>query len=280
MLVVTLMVLFVGCGGNGDSAPSNSINTPSSTDGSEPSQNENPQGGGTLGQVFDNAVRNFVEDDYDSSLSFDTLAREPDTFSGELVKYTGRVLQIIPFSDGDGSVYRIAVNGNSDDVIRVEAYEESVVDLLLEGDMANVYGVVYGEDSYTAVSGATIYLPCIIAVKIEEVDTSNLIEYINEPFTVTELSYRGEVRHRTTIESFVITSVELSYSGDFRVNCEVIGKVDGYDYLRIEVKCYDEDEFILGSKTVSSSVADGERFKINESFYAPEGTVKIEFVKD
>lgn len=285
-VVLILLVQLSACsGGNSPSPSSNSPSSGASSSAAPPATTTPPAK--TPEPVQEDifiisareALADFIEDDYDSTLSYDALARNTDDYRGKLVRYSGRVLQISPITDS--TVYRVAVDGNSSNVLWAEAIGTSMVDAILNDDMVVVYGVVHEETSYEATSGARIYLPSVLAVRIEKVDTSSLIEHTNEPFTITEVTSRGEIRRRTTVESFEITSVESPRSsGDIKVSVQVIGQVDGYDYLRVEVKCYDEDGFILGTKTVSSSVSDGERFKIDDYFYAPAGTVRIEIIKD
>ncbi|MCL2036053.1 MAG: hypothetical protein FWG83_01530 [Oscillospiraceae bacterium] len=106
------------------------------------------------------------------------------------------------------------------------------------------------------------------------------IGYINEPFTITELyNYSGEIRRFTAIESIRITEVE-ERTTNTRLTFEIIGVVEGSDSLRVEVKCYDSDGFIMTTGTLSGSVSEGERFRVSDYIYVPADTARIEFVKD
>ena len=102
------------------------------------------------------------------------------------------------------------------------------------------------------------------------------IDYVNEPFTITTS------RSTTTIESIRITSVENSTIKSWVIGFEIIGVVEGANALSMEVKCYDKDDFFIGTLSLrgSPSVADGERFKVQSSIWAPWETTRIEFVTD
>ncbi len=116
-------------------------------------------------------VQKAVEDEakksqYESGYTYDQLARNPDTYIGELAKITGKVLQ----ADSAGSdlyYIRLAMNSSYDTVIFV-TYSKGTIDYrLLEDDIITVYGTCMGVYSYEAVSGATITIPWIYADMIE-----------------------------------------------------------------------------------------------------------------
>ncbi len=107
-----------------------------------------------------------MKDKYNNGYTYDQLARNPDTYTGELAKVTGKVLQAD--SAGSDTYYmRLAMNSNYDTVIFI-TYSQDVIDYrLLEGDIVSVYGTCMGLYSYEAVSGATITIPWIHADNIE-----------------------------------------------------------------------------------------------------------------
>lgn len=102
------------------------------------------------------------------------------------------------------------------------------------------------------------------------------IAYVNEPFTITT------PYSITKIESIEIISVEDTTINSWEINFEIIGVVEGGDTLNMEIKCYDKDNFFIGTEELRafSYVADGEKFKVKASIWATEKTVRIEFVKD
>ncbi|MBR1780519.1 MAG: hypothetical protein IJ751_03850, partial [Oscillospiraceae bacterium] len=74
---------------------------------------------------------------YDTGITYDQLARTPDDYVGELVKFTGSVVQV---TEGDGLVgIRFAINGNYDQIIYCE-YESTIVSSrVLEDDYITIY---------------------------------------------------------------------------------------------------------------------------------------------
>ena len=103
--------------------------------------------------------------EYNSGYTYDQLARNPDTYKGQKIKITGKVLQ----ADTSGSTCyaRVAMNSSYDTVIFV-TYDSSLLGYrLLEDDQIAVYGTSYGVYSYEAVSGASITIPWIHADIIE-----------------------------------------------------------------------------------------------------------------
>lgn len=102
---------------------------------------------------------------YDSGITYEQVSREPKTYIGKKVKFSGKVLQV---SKSDSSVHlRIAVNDNYKNVILVE-YDPSISSKnVLEDDKITVSGTFGGEISYKATSGATISVPGMIAKHID-----------------------------------------------------------------------------------------------------------------
>jgi len=170
---------------------------------------------GDLLAVFSNAAANFTEDDFNSQLSFDTLARTTDEFIGALVSYTGRVIQAVPSEDS--LIYRIAVDGNLNNIIWAEAIMEgSIVDTIIENDTVVLHGMVFGQTSYETVLGATMHLPGIIVVKIE----------------------RAPDKEYTFDDPFVFDGLEFTFHSDFEwvtVNSR-LSDLDGADVIRVPVE--------------------------------------------
>ena len=64
------------------------------------------------------------------------------------------------------------------------------------------------------------------------------------------------------------------------IEFEIIGMVEVGSYLSIEIKCYDKDDFLLGTEEIFTSVVDDERFKLEKRISPPKNTVRNEFIKD
>lgn len=223
-------------------------------------------------------VETLTRDDY-GAMEFDSLAREADSFKGENMTFSGSVIQ---FLKGDSSnMVRLAVDGDSNQILYVE-YDPAGKVSLREDDWIQVWGVCYGDYSYEAVMGNTVTLPSLWAndVELKEEEKPTIPEYQSEPFTLDEYYSSGRLMRSMAIESFEVTGIETSYSGDLEINYTVIGTVRGSSTLSFDIKCYDADGFLLDSKGVYGSVSDGERFKLSDSTYIPSGTVRLEFGTD
>jgi len=118
-----------------------------------------------FGKAYNEALENFVYEDYNTSITYDVLLRNPNSQKGKLVKYTGEILQFSPKSNGDADVYHIAVDGDVNNVIwsQTSASGKSVVDDVSKGDIVDIYGKIYG---------ITDRLPVIYIVKMEKVEES------------------------------------------------------------------------------------------------------------
>ena len=108
---------------------------------------------------------------YDTGISYSQLARTPDEYKGQKVKFTGEVLQVVEGKNENR--LRLAVHKSSygwydGDEILYCGYKPSIVAYrLLEKDIITIYGTAAGLYSYEAVSGATITLPSVWIDKIE-----------------------------------------------------------------------------------------------------------------
>lgn len=103
---------------------------------------------------------------YDTGITYDQLARTPDKYEGEKIKFKGEVLQVI--EEDEAVTIRLAVNGNYDDVI-IGGYDSSLVDSrVLEGDTITIYGESGGLYSYDAVLGNPVTIPLIYIDKISQ----------------------------------------------------------------------------------------------------------------
>lgn len=103
---------------------------------------------------------------YDTGITYKDLARSPETYEGQKVKFTGTVLQVI-----EGSMtlngLRLATKDSYDDVVYCE-YLTSILDVrLLEDDIITIYGISNGLQSYETVMGATVTLPKISVIRID-----------------------------------------------------------------------------------------------------------------
>ena len=104
-----------------------------------------------------------------NAVSYDELARNPDSHMFEKVYFYGQVIQVM---EGDGfTAYRINVTndgwGYYDDTLYVEYHGTFENGRILEKDMVTFYGESYGLFSYETVLGATMTIPAVVAEYID-----------------------------------------------------------------------------------------------------------------
>ena len=102
---------------------------------------------------------------YDTGITFNQLAREPDKYTKEKVKFYGQIIQTM---EEDGRiVIRLIVDGVSSQVI-VGMYDKNIISYrLLEGDWITIYGVSYNIYTYVGAAGTQVSAPFI---KIDKID--------------------------------------------------------------------------------------------------------------
>lgn len=102
---------------------------------------------------------------YNTNLTYDEIARNPEKTLLKNCKFVGKVVQVI---EGDGiNNLRVAINDNYDKVMLVE-YDPSILDSrILENDNVTLYGTSLGTTSYTSTMGAKITIPAMVADKID-----------------------------------------------------------------------------------------------------------------
>lgn len=102
---------------------------------------------------------------FDTGITYDQLARNPDDYFFEKVKFRGEVIQVM---EGDGiTQIRLAVNDNYDTVLFAE-FDSSVVDSrILEDDTITIMGFSTGLMTYESTMGGQISIPGVSIEKIE-----------------------------------------------------------------------------------------------------------------
>ena len=102
---------------------------------------------------------------YNTGITYSQLARTPDKYEGEKVKFSGKVLQVSEglFSD----VIRLGVNGSYDNVIYLTVPMGITEERILEDDYITIYGVSEGITTYTTVMGASVSIPSVSVDKID-----------------------------------------------------------------------------------------------------------------
>lgn len=104
-----------------------------------------------------------------NTVDYKTLARNPEKFENENLKYSGEILQVLENSDGALSL-RIAINGNYDTIIYGDVDEivcKSLPGRLLEDDVIEFGCYGTGLKKYTSTSNLSVSIP---SVKIEYIE--------------------------------------------------------------------------------------------------------------
>ncbi|MGN0962271.1 MAG: hypothetical protein ACI4PP_01685, partial [Clostridia bacterium] len=107
-----------------------------------------------------------IKDSYNTGITYNQLARTPDDYEGEKVKFKGRVLQVVEGSYGVTSL-RVATKGRYDNVIYVTYLSSIVESRVLEDDTVTIYGTSSGLFSYESTGAGTITIPAVSADYID-----------------------------------------------------------------------------------------------------------------
>jgi predicted RNase H-like nuclease (RuvC/YqgF family) len=103
---------------------------------------------------------------YDTGITYDQLARNPDKYLTEKVKFSGKVVQVM---EGDGfTQIRLAVNGDYDHMMFAEFTAEQVTSRVLENDNITIMGMSAGLYTYESTMGGQITIPAVAITKIQQ----------------------------------------------------------------------------------------------------------------
>ena len=102
---------------------------------------------------------------YNTGITYSQLARTPDDYLYQKVKFEGKVIQVM--EDNDTIQIRLAVGGNYDHILLGE-YDSSIVSSrVLEDDYITIYGLSSGLIIYQSTLGASITIPSVLIDKID-----------------------------------------------------------------------------------------------------------------
>lgn len=103
------------------------------------------------------------------SYQYETLAREPERYRGELVRFSGTVRQVIERSGG--YILRVALAADDSekaDILYAEyAPQEAGQARILEGDEVDLYGYFFGTVTYKTNRGTAVTAPAVLASYID-----------------------------------------------------------------------------------------------------------------
>ena len=126
---------------------------------------------GVADQVSEAAKLEASKAEYSSDYSYNTIARDAESYKETKVKFRGKVLQEGSFGIDGMNYIRLAVDSNYDTVLFVTYTTDQVTGRILEDDILTIYGTVVGDYSYETVMGATITLPWVLS---QIIDTSEV----------------------------------------------------------------------------------------------------------
>lgn len=108
---------------------------------------------------------------YNTGITYDQLARTPKQYKGQKVTFTGEVVQVL--EDGGYTGLRLAVNGNTDNIILVDMKNKVLNgSRVLENDLVTVYGESYGLTSYKSTQGEKITIPGMLGSQLKDQGTA------------------------------------------------------------------------------------------------------------
>ena len=99
-----------------------------------------------------------------TDVTYDNLMRTPDDYFGQVVQFSGTVIQTI---NGDGVVQqRVALYDDYDQIVLIEYSKDLPEVRLLDDDYITFTGVSFGTIEYETVLGATLEIPSILVDRI------------------------------------------------------------------------------------------------------------------
>ena len=109
-------------------------------------------------------MRQPVPEDY-QWIPYNDMARNPDSYKGQLLAYSGKVVQLL--EDSSEVNIRLAVDDDYDQMLYVY-YDPSIIDYrVLEGDYITVYGECQGLYTYETIFGGSVTIPLLFGQIIE-----------------------------------------------------------------------------------------------------------------
>ncbi|MBE5803821.1 MAG: hypothetical protein E7316_04845 [Clostridiales bacterium] len=189
---------------------------------------------------------------YINSKTFGDYSRRPGDHTGEKVCFTGEVLQVV--EGNAGSQYRVALAGESDQVIYVTLPAAGKGVRVLEDDEVTVYGAFSGLMTYESTMNVSVTIPACTAERIEvkgyesngaQKDAAGRYEvtaYNYEDFARDESAYMLEL---ITFEATVVQVVDGDDYTQYRMaidgdgDCMFLTQIDNDD---LTIRLLENDE--------------------------------------
>ncbi|TPR12247.1 transcriptional regulator [Apilactobacillus timberlakei] len=167
LILSSLLLLFIltGCGSNSAAENSNNSNSKSTQQSSNSSDDSSDSS--NLDNYDDLSSSDVNNKDYETGITYDEVARKPDSYKYKNVSFSGTVLQVI--DDDKETQLRVAVNGDSSNVIFVYVRNENLHgSRILEDDNVTLYGQSSDLVKYKSSMNTPITIPSMLAYKIDD----------------------------------------------------------------------------------------------------------------
>lgn len=109
--------------------------------------------------------KEYKREDYNPQVTYNDLARYPDEYFFVPVTFEGKIIQVI--QGDDSTQYRMAANGDYDQIFFLEISNSSLGERVLEDDYVRFYGNFMGDIKYETVLGSSRTIPGVIVEKFE-----------------------------------------------------------------------------------------------------------------
>ncbi|MDT2397384.1 hypothetical protein P7D77_05325 [Enterococcus avium] len=177
VLGISFIVMVLGAIGVGVTAPTETASKSSSESEIATSVSESAETDSSSDELDDESTfdSEFEEEssvptevniaDYNTGVTYDNLARNPEDTEGQKVTLSGEIAQVI--EDEDFSQYRLAIDGDYDKMVLIQIPEELLTSRVLENDLITVYGESLGTIDYESTMGGQITIPAVNVDKFE-----------------------------------------------------------------------------------------------------------------
>lgn len=98
---------------------------------------------------------------YETGITYTQLARTPDDYIGEKVKFKGTVIQVIEDPNSTTLELRIAVNNDYDNILYVILDQEILTQRVLDEDKVTICGISAGTITYESTGAGYITIPAV-----------------------------------------------------------------------------------------------------------------------
>ena len=135
------------------------------SDSSDSSKDSDAESSESSSEETSNSEEDTNPQHYQTGITYDQVARTPDDYKDKKIQFTGKVVQVM--EDDDDTQIRLAVDGNSDNIILIDiANDDLKGSRILEDDLVTASGISAGTTSYDSTMAGKITIPSMKAVII------------------------------------------------------------------------------------------------------------------